>query len=135
MTDSNSTIHQTVHGYQRGHRLLASSTELDQATASLIARTSDSAPNYRINDGPYLTGYALPDGRYVMARTWPAMSAERPNTVWTHSLILPRAGGRGSGSALREILGRVPRENLSGRLPPVVVPETVRGPIRVDPVG
>ncbi len=82
-------VHQTLHGYRHGHELLASSTSIPDDAADLMARFSDSAPNARASDGPYLTGYPLPDGRYVVARTWPVTAAQRPNTVVTRSLILP----------------------------------------------
>ena len=84
-------VHQTVHGYRQGHQLLAASVDLDHDTANILGHNSDSAPRSRASDGSYLTGYPLPEDKYVIARTWSDDGAERPNTVITRSLILPRA--------------------------------------------
>lgn len=41
-------------------------------------------------DMSYLTCYPLGDSiHYVVAKTWYAKEAERPGSVWTHSLIIP----------------------------------------------
>lgn len=41
-------------------------------------------------DMSYLTCYPLGDStHYVVAKTWYAQEAERPGSVWTHSLIIP----------------------------------------------
>jgi hypothetical protein len=84
--------HQLVHGYKRGHRLLAGSTSLPSDVLRLVDRLSDAA-GMSVSRGPggYLTGYPLPGGDYALARTWPAPEAERPNVVWTHTLVLPQA--------------------------------------------
>src|SRR4051812_8402900 len=82
-------IHQFAHGYLRGHRLLTSSVDVTPAMLSTINRASDAAPEYRPSDGSYLTGYGLQDGSWAIARTWPALEADRPNTVWTHTLLVP----------------------------------------------
>lgn len=83
------TVQQAVHGYRKGHQLLASSAPLHDDLAVLLANLSDSASRARSSDGPYLTGYGRADGVYVLARTWPVVGAERPNTVITRSLIIP----------------------------------------------
>ncbi|HZL03895.1 MAG TPA: hypothetical protein VFE45_00495, partial [Coriobacteriia bacterium] len=56
----------------------------------LLDRLSDAAGQRPVpdNDG-YLTGYPLPNGTYALARTWYAHDAPRPNSVWTHTLLLP----------------------------------------------
>lgn len=84
--------HQLVHGYKRGHRLLAGSTSLPTEALRLVDRLSDAA-GMSVSRDPsgYLTGYPLPDGDYALAKTWPAPDAERPNVVWTHTLVLPQA--------------------------------------------
>lgn len=98
-------VHQLLHGYARGHRLLAFSTDVAGEVASLISTTSDAAPNYRPSSGDYLTGYGLPDGSWALARTWPALGADRPNTVWTHTLLVPASHiGRVSAWALADRL-------------------------------
>ena len=128
-------IHHTVHGYQRGHRLLASSIELDETTSSLITRTSDSAPNYRSADGPYLTGYPLHDRRYVVARTWPVTGASRPNTVITHSLLLPSSGGLAEQARFLIELLREPIEPSRGSIVPIPTTHTRMPDSAVDAAG
>lgn len=105
MSSGDQVIHQLVHGYDRGHRLLAGSTPVADDVAAVVGRTSDAVPNYRPSTGPYLTGYSLPGGGYALARTWPAIEAQRPNTVWTHTLVLPAS-----------LLGRVSAGGLAQRL-------------------
>lgn len=84
--------HQLVHGYEGGHRLLAGSTSLPPDALRLVDRLSDAAGMRLAQDTDgYLTGYPLPGGDYALARTWPVTDAERPNIVWTHTLVLPAA--------------------------------------------
>jgi hypothetical protein len=88
---SSLTIHQALHGYRDGHRLLAASTSLDSAAdRSLLQTLSDSPDASRIPlESPLLSGYPLPSGSfYVLAMTWPAPDVRRPGCVWTHSLLL-----------------------------------------------
>lgn len=78
------------HGYANGHQLLATSISLDKRDQDTINRLSDvSGP---IGPGedfqPYLTGYPLPSGRFVLARTWPDKEARRAGCVRTLSLVL-----------------------------------------------
>ena len=83
-------IHQALHGYDRGHRQLASSVELPRSASRQIAIQSDlsgsaSEPEF---DG-YLSGYRIKDTEfYAFARTWYATEQSRPGCVWTHTLIL-----------------------------------------------
>ena len=82
-------IHQALHGYMGGHRLLAASTSLSKDVGHVMVVMSDLSgpPHEQFADG-YLTGYSLPaDGIYVLARTWSATEISRPGCVWTHSLI------------------------------------------------
>jgi hypothetical protein len=86
-------IHQALHGYKDGHRLLASSTPIEElADRRLLQTLSDSPDASRIQrDRPLLAGYCLPSGSfYVLAMTWPAPDVKRPGCVWTHSLLLDR---------------------------------------------
>lgn len=92
MSDTNRplTVHQTVHGYRGGHRLMASSTPLsDEAEAIQLTMsdvlTSDPLDSFE----SYLTGYPLKDvHKFVLARTWGAPESSRRGSVWTHSLLL-----------------------------------------------
>ncbi len=114
MADPAVGIEQTVHGYERGHRLLVSSTQLPDEVASLVNRRSDTAPGYRPSTGPYISGYGLPGGGYALAKTWPDEGAERPNTVYTHTLLVPaplvgQVTGQALASAFRRPNGGDPR--------------------------
>lgn len=84
------TLHQTLHGYDGGHTLLASSKELDPRSAASLLVMSDLAPvQTTVPDTGYLTGYPLPDAKaYAIARTWPAREMPRPGCVWTHTLLI-----------------------------------------------
>ena len=83
-------VHQALHGYSDGHRLLASSVKLtsrDQKTMLFMSDVSGSGAN--IDSDGYLTGYPLPDsGVYAVARTWAATEMARPGCVWTHTFLL-----------------------------------------------
>ncbi|MDX1195650.1 hypothetical protein GOL96_32125 [Sinorhizobium medicae] len=86
-------VHQTLHGYNDGHRLISSSMALDGADARIMLVMSDlSGPGVKPSPDGYLTGYPLEkSGRYVLARTWSAPEMPRPGCVWTHSLIIENA--------------------------------------------
>lgn len=83
-------VHQTLHGYSDGHRLIEGSSKLPQAVArSMLVLSDASGSGTRIPSEGYLTGYPLPDvGMYVLARTWAAPEMSRPGCVWTHSLLI-----------------------------------------------
>lgn len=87
------TIHQALHGYSDGHRLIASSLSLPAADARIMVVMSDlSGPGVKAEPRGYLTGYPLEGaGKYVLARTWAAPEMPRPGCVWTHSLIIDNA--------------------------------------------
>lgn len=124
-------VHQAVHGYRHGHELLRASIDFDDEVANLLSRNSDSAPNVRASSGPYLTGYPVPDGRYVMARTWPDIDAARPNTVLTHSLILPIGGGpQLSANMVLDSLANKP--SSSGALSPIKLTEMGGRPLTLS---
>jgi hypothetical protein len=84
-------INQTLHGYNQGHELLASSVELDSSSKRKMSYLSDlSGPDFSEEFDGYLEGYPLPNGNYVLSRTWKATEMRRPGCVWTHSLILKK---------------------------------------------
>ena len=87
------SVHQSLHGYEDGHRLLASSVQIKGRDGKTLLSMSDvSGPNARISETGYLTGYPLPDsGFYALARTWPAPEMSRPGCVWTHTLLIDLA--------------------------------------------
>lgn len=86
-------IHQALHGYSDGHRLISSSLPLEHSDARVMLVMSDlSGPGMKPSERGYLTGYPLEQsGRYVLARTWGAPEMSRPGCVWTHSLIIENA--------------------------------------------
>jgi hypothetical protein len=127
-------IHQAVHGYGHGHDLLAASDDFDDEIANILAHNSDSAPNARVSDGPYLTGYVLPDGRYVIARTWNEREAERPNTVLTLSLLLPAGTPPGfSVERVLDLLQRPAPGPENGRLMPIPVQAAIGPELHLTP--
>ncbi|WP_343724064.1 hypothetical protein [Herbaspirillum huttiense] len=83
-------IDQAVHGYNRGHKQLVCTVELDDISRSKMLVLSDLLTEATLQHGEsYLTGYPLRSAsRYVLARTWPAGPDFRPGSVWTHSLIV-----------------------------------------------
>lgn len=133
MADTPTLIDQTLHGYGHGHELLATSTSLDNTTANLLSHNSDSAPNASLSDGPFLTGYPLPDGRYVIARTWADEKADRPNTVITFSVILP--AGANSSFSMERLLDHLtrPPEHADRTLPPIHTTDLTGSPLQLSP--
>lgn len=87
------SVHQTLHGYNDGHRLISGSVSLQSGDARAMLVMSDlSGPGVKPTTDGYLTGYPLEEsGQYVLARTWAAPEMPRPGCVWTHSLIIPNA--------------------------------------------
>jgi hypothetical protein len=81
---------QTLHGYDHGHRLLASGGDLDSRELALLERLSDLS-GYLPRETSferYHTGFRC--GRYyAFACTWPDLSGTRAGTVLTHTLLLP----------------------------------------------
>jgi hypothetical protein len=87
------SIHQAIHGYRDGHRLLGSSTPLPaEASRTMLVLSDMSGPSIQPGFDEYLTAYPLPGiDIFVLARTWYAAEMQRPGCVWTHSLLIPRA--------------------------------------------
>jgi len=96
-------INQTLHGYQNGHQLLASSTELSLVEKKLLLFQSDlSGSNIDEGFDNYLTGYPISEvGLYAFAKTWYAKEMKRPGCVWTHTLLIKFSD-----------LGKIPDFNL-----------------------
>lgn len=83
-------IEQMLHGYDRGHRELAGSMELDEHARASMLLMSDLLTDEALDESSsYLCCYPLRSiSRHVLARTWLAGRAYRPGSVWTHSLLL-----------------------------------------------
>jgi hypothetical protein len=89
---SGTTVHQCLHGYRRGHELLAGSMRLPPAIADQVTRLSDLsgslASGWEFTS--YLTGYPLAGtGYFALARTWEDKNATRAGCVLTHTLLIP----------------------------------------------
>jgi len=82
-------VHQALHGYRHGHRLLSASTKLDaDSDAQLLAMTDLLTSDPFVIGESYLSGYPVKScNMYVISRTWLAEGI-RPGAVWTHSLLL-----------------------------------------------
>jgi hypothetical protein len=83
-------VGQSLHGYQDGHSLLATSEDLPHGTESILFDLSDlSGPQLVSGFDEYLTGYPLPEiSSYAFAKTWYAPEMQRPGCVWTHTLLI-----------------------------------------------
>lgn len=103
----NIEINQTIHGYQNGHQLLASSAELSLVEKKLLLFQSDlSGSNIDEGFDNYLTGYPISEvGLYAFAKTWYAKEMKRPGCVWTHTLLIKFSD-----------LGKIPDLNLLEKL-------------------
>lgn len=80
-----------IHGYRKGHQLLASSVELSKDDQAAVDRLSDVAGPLRPKEqfAPYLSAYPLPSGRYyVVARTWQDHTVARAGCVRTMSVFI-----------------------------------------------
>ncbi len=90
---ASTSIHQAIHGYHDGHRLLSSSTPLgSDAVRAMLVLSDMSGPSMQPGFDEYVTGYPLAGTDYfVFAKTWYAPEMQRPGCVWTHSLLVPRA--------------------------------------------
>lgn len=126
------SIHQAIHGYRDGHKLLSSSTPLGSDAARTMLILSDmSGPSMQPGFDEYLTGYPLAGADYfVFAKTWYAPEMQRPGCVWTHSLLIPRAQVAGMSAA--RLMGSFRRPQVDGvdaaaTLPLVIEDETPTG--------
>ncbi len=82
-------VHQTLHGYTDGHRLLATSMPLSTEDRHTLASLSDiSGHGGGVTFDDYLSGYPVRRGLYALARTWNATDVARAGSVWTHTLLI-----------------------------------------------
>ncbi len=83
-------VHQCLHGYVDGHRLVETSVPLpDDAQSALLVLTDLPEGVPPSGFAPFLTGYPLPGtSHYALARTWHAQEMRRPGCVWTHTLLI-----------------------------------------------
>src|ERR1700722_10510293 len=87
-------VHQLLHGYAEGLRLLEGSIEVPEDLSRVMLRLSDlSGSNISIGFDEYITGYPLPSlDAYALAKSWYAPEMPRPGCVWTHTILIPFAG-------------------------------------------
>jgi hypothetical protein len=85
-------LHQYLHGYQNGHKLLKQSLEIPSSILSKLMRLSDfSGDRVSLGFDSYITGYPLPElDSYAFAKTWYAHEMPRPGCVWTHTILIQR---------------------------------------------
>ena len=85
-------IHQLVHGYSKGHSLLAGSCRLSKKSLDIVAEQSDlSGPLPAASSTPsYLTAYPLADQLLRPWAPWPDLDAPRSGCVITHTLLIPK---------------------------------------------
>jgi hypothetical protein len=72
------TVQQLVHGYQKGHSLLAGSCSLPKSALEIVTEQSDlSGPlPAGVSVPSHLTAYPVPDTAfYALGRTWPDTDA------------------------------------------------------------
>lgn len=85
-------IHQALHGYRRGHELLAGSVKLPSSASDLVTRLSDLSGSTTAGweFTSYITGYPLASAPFfAIARTWEDKKAARAGCVLTHTLLVP----------------------------------------------
>lgn len=127
------SIHQAIHGYRDGHRLLSSSTPLSaDATRAMLVLSDMSGPSMLPGFDEYLTGYPLSGSEFfVLAKTWYAAEMQRPGCVWTHSMLIPRA--EVSHVAVAGLLEKFRRPQIEGvekaAATPIVVADAASGSI------
>jgi len=127
-------IDQVLHGYDRGHKEIASSIRLDEkARATMLVQSDLLADNS--SGGSYLTCYPLPSAsRHILARTWSAGAGSRPGSVWTHSLVLDYQclAKLNDLVALEKLLMRSGDPRQAGIAKPIEVPADLEEPARND---
>ena len=84
-------IHQLLHGYSEGHKLLAGSVSnippKDRKKLAVLSDWDEYATGR--DDDSYITCYPLPESNYyAIAKTWYANDMDRPGCVWTHTLLI-----------------------------------------------
>lgn len=84
-------VHQFLHGYSDGHRLIEGSLRLPSELARLMLKMSDLSGSSVVSGFErYITGYPLESiNAYALAMTWYASEMPRPGCVWTHTITLP----------------------------------------------
>lgn len=83
-------LDQALFGYNKGHRLLASSRKLGKEATWVLRNVTDMKVSKR--SGHYLTVLPVREiHAHAFVRTWAAGGKFRPGSVWSHALLLPSA--------------------------------------------
>lgn len=119
VTSEINAIHQFLHGYADGHRLIEGSLKLPNEAARLMLRMSDLSGSSVVKGFEhYLTGYPLDSiSGYALAMTWYASEMPRPGSVWTHTLVLPvqTMAAIPSLASLMRLFNRPSRDSIKGQ--------------------
>jgi len=84
-------VDQALFGYDRGHRLIASSRKLGKEATWILRNVTDMKVSK--HNGHYLTILPVPEiETHAFVRTWASGGAFRPGSVWSHTLLVPFAG-------------------------------------------
>jgi hypothetical protein len=112
-------LHQLLHGYAEGHRLLESSFRVQDDLTRLMLRLSDLSGSSIVSGfEDYITGYPLPSiNAYALAKTWYAPEMPRPGCVWTHTIVVPAQvmGEIPSLTILTDLFRRPTEEGFRGQ--------------------
>lgn len=83
-------LDQALFGYDRGHRLIASSRKLGKEATWVLRNVTDMKISKR--QGHYLTVLPVPEiDAHAFVRTWAAGAGFRPGSVWSHALFVSSA--------------------------------------------
>lgn len=101
-------IHQALHGYSKGHRLLAASVPLPPAATRQLLDLTDANDVSEDPDFPsVVAGFPLVETEfYALTKTWPDPQSRRVGSVWTHTLLIDRAAPPFGARALLEAFSR-----------------------------
>ena len=81
------SIHQALYGYDDGHRLIVASRPLQPESQRALRHVTDMA--FDGQEESYVTVFPLPEEScQALIRSWPAGSAKRPGSVWSHVLLV-----------------------------------------------
>jgi len=83
-------VHQTIHGYNDGHNLLASSCLIPTEILTKMQILTDLTGNYKFEGFEhYLTAYPIKEiDSFAIAKTWYATEMKRPGCAWTHTFLI-----------------------------------------------
>lgn len=105
-------LDQALFGYDRGHRLVASSRRLGKEATWVLRNVTDMKVPKR--NGHYLTVLPVAELEvHAFVRTWAAGGDFRPGSVWSHALLVP-SGELDRIEDLRVLEGMFRRPKIDG---------------------